>query len=199
MNLQEAIDAEDVDTKISIAARHEAGHAVIAAVKQIPLRTEGIMVGQDGQGLSCHCKQPTKTDKSIEASVITSYAGFLAENHFRRLQGLREHDIHFLRECPDWIEARAFASDFSDAYLAGRSLGRVQSDLEVKAQQDVAANWSRIDALAQALLAREWEATKPLKSGGRWTEADTAKYLVCDEIVKLLALFGISATCVENC
>ena len=60
------------------------------------------MVGQDGKGLSCYCYQPSKPDGSIEAFVITSYSGFIAENRFRKLAGLPERHPQVLEDSEDW-------------------------------------------------------------------------------------------------
>jgi hypothetical protein len=199
VKVQEGSNAEDLANEIAAAAHHEAGHAVIAASIGIRLRKEGIMVGRDGKGLSCYCYQPSKGDGSIEASVITSYSGFIAENHFRRLAGLPERLPQVLEDSEDWGYARRFASNFADVYLAGRSLGRVQSDLKEQAILFVAANWPAIESLAQELLSRQWERKKALNSGGKWSDAEMAKYVLGDEIVTLLIPFGINAVCVKTC
>jgi len=155
MNLVETIEAEDVQTRISIAARHEAGHAVMAAENGILLRMEGIMVGQDGRGLACYCKHPTGTDASLEAAVVASFVGCYAENHFRRLHGYAERDYEMLMGSLDWAEARKLECLFSDEYRAGRMLSTVQNELETRAEQSVAAKWTAIEGLAQVLMMKE--------------------------------------------
>ena len=40
-----------IDAKVAIVAHHEAGHAVIAAVRKLPLQSEGIMVGCERMAL----------------------------------------------------------------------------------------------------------------------------------------------------
>jgi len=75
----------------------------------------------------------------------------------------------------------------------------VQSDLKEQAILAVAANWPAIESLAQELLSRQWERKKALNSGGKWSDAEMAKYLLGDEIVTLLIPFGINAVCVETC
>jgi hypothetical protein len=88
----EIIEGEELEKRIVIAAYHEAGHAVVAAGVGLPLRAEGITVGQDAQGLACYYKQPDDTDLSVEANVLASFAGCYAENYFRRQQGYRERN-----------------------------------------------------------------------------------------------------------
>jgi len=193
------IEDEDVDTRISITAHHEAGHAAIAARLGLRLRAEGIMVGQDAEGLACYCKQPDGTDASVEANILASFAGCYAENHFRNLQGYQVRDYATIMGSLDWNEARGIEGRFSWDYLAGRIIPTVHASLEAQAEQLAVANWPAIAALARALLDKEWEPKKALKSGARWSEAAMAKYLLGEEIVEILAPLGINATCVQQC
>jgi hypothetical protein len=160
---------------------------VIAGKRGLRLGAEGIMVGQDGKGLACYCKQPDGTDTSVEGSVLTSFAGFYSENRFRSLQGYQLQDYETLREGLDWKEAREIESKFSDAYLAGRYIQTVHTALEAQADQLVMGNWPAIAALAKALLDKQWEPKKPLKSGDQWSDAALAKYLSGEEIVEILS------------
>jgi hypothetical protein len=193
------IRAEDIEAKIIIAAHHEAGHAVIAAERGLRVRAEGIMVGQDAEGLACYCKQPDATDASVEANVLASFAGCYAENYFRRQQGYPERDYETLTWSLDWREARGIEGRFSWDYLAGRIIPTVHTILEAKAEQLVAANWPVIAALAKALLDKPWEPKKDLKSGAQWSNAAMAKYLLGEEIVEILRPLGINATWVQEC
>jgi hypothetical protein len=199
MNLITTIEAEDIQTRIKIAYRHESGHAVIAAENGLLIRAEGIMVGQDGRGLSCYCKHPTGTDKSVEAAVLASFAGCYSENFFRRLHGYAERNYEMLMGSLDWAEARKLEGLFTDEYRNSRTINAVHAELEARAQKDVAAKWTAIEGLAQVLMSREWEPKKPLQSGGWWSDADMAKYVVGDEIVAVLAMYGIVAKSTKIC
>jgi len=193
------IRLEDIEAKIIIAAHHEAGHAVIAAERGLRVRAEGIMVGQDAEGLACYCKQPDGTDASVEANILASFAGCYAENHFRRQEGYPVRDYDTLMGSLDWNEARGIEGRFSWEYLAGGTIQMVHPLLEAKAEQLAAANWPAIAALAKALLDKPWEQKKALKSGGQWSNAAMAKYLPGEEIVEILGGLGINATCVQEC
>jgi len=59
--------------------------------------------------------------------------------------------------------------------------------------------WNVIEALAQALLAKDWQPVKALKSGGTWATATEAKYLVGAKIVSELKNWRIPAVCVDEC
>jgi hypothetical protein len=193
------IEGEDLDTRIKIAAYHEAGHALIAARQGLRLRAEGIMVGRDAEGLACYCKQPDAADVSVEANVLASFAGCYAENHFRRLQGYQERDHETISWSLDWNEARRLVSRFSGDYLGSRTIPEVNSFLEVRAEGLIAPNWLAITRLAEALLDKEWEPKKALKSGAKWSDAAMAKYLFGEEIIEILSGLGITATCVQQC
>jgi hypothetical protein len=192
------IEAEDIETRIAIAAHHEAGHAGIAARLGLRLRTEGIMVGQDAEGLACYYKLPSGTDASVEANVLASFAGCYAENYFRREQGYNVRDYETISGSLDWREARGIEGRFSWDYLAGRGIKGVHEILEAQTQELVAANWSVIEQLAMELLKKEWEPKKALKTGAQWSNAEHAKYLLGHEIVEILSGLDINATCEEE-
>jgi hypothetical protein len=195
MSYLAGISAESSEAQITSAAHHEAGHVVIAAALGLRLRPEGIMVGQDAQGLACYCKEPDDADASVEANIIASFAGCYAENHFRGLYGSELRDYLTVMWSLDWKEARGIESRLSYEYLAGRNIPTVHDALEQRAQQLVVQNWSAIECLAQVLLSKEWESRKVFKSGTQWSEAAMAKYVLRDEIVTILARFGINAKC----
>ena len=73
---------EDLDVKMRRAAHHEAGHLVIAAVKELRLRPEGLSVDPLGEGLACYHKEPNGSDISRERIVVATFAGFYAEKLF---------------------------------------------------------------------------------------------------------------------
>jgi len=199
MNEFEIIEPESLDTRIAITARHEAGHAAIAARLGLRLRAEGIMVGKDAEGLACYCKQPDGNDVSVEANILASFAGCYAENYFRKEQGYRVRDYDAISGSLDWHEARGIEGRFSWDYLAGKGISGVHKILEAKAQDIVVANWAIVERLAVELLKREWEPKRALKSGALWSNAELAKYLFGHKIVEILSDLAISATCVEEC
>jgi hypothetical protein len=61
--------------------------------------------------------------------------------------------------------------------------------------------WLAIEGLASALLAKGCEElTCRFKNGAPWFEGSTtAKWIKGDEVVKILSLYGISASCVSEC
>lgn len=196
---QAAVKTENIDDKITIAAHHEAAHAVIAAVLGRSLRSEGIIVGKDAEGLACYCKQPDGSDASREATILATFAGCYAENRFRQSQGYRVLEYERIIGSSDWFEARQLHGGFSEEYLAGRVFGEVQKKLEQRCQQLVADHWLVIEALARALLAKRWGQLKPLKSGAEWSKAEQAKRLSGEEVVAELKSYDIDAICEEGC
>jgi len=102
----------------------------------------------------------------------------------------------------DWEEERCIVTKLSDAYLMGRSIPATQESLEQRSEELVGEKWSIIEEIASALLAKEWEPRKPLKSGDQWSKRskqDTAKYVPGEEVVILLQGCGLSARCISEC
>ena len=184
--------AESPDIQITTAAYHEAGHIVVAAALGLSLRPEGIMVGQDAKGLACYWKEPDRTDASVEANILASFAGFYAEKRLRAISGSQARDYFAVIWSTDWKEARALEGKFSLAYLGNRNIHAVNDELEAKAEEIIAQYWPAIDALAKILLGREWEPKKRLKSGTQWSESETAKYVTGEEVAHILAGLGIT-------
>jgi hypothetical protein len=196
---QAAITKEEREFRINVTARHEAAHGVIAAVQGLRLRSEGMAVDRNGEGLTCYCKQPEGTDASRECIIITTYAGFYAQKRYSEQYG---HDVpdEMARDwSPDFREARKVGSGFSDHYRGNRGLGAVDAILQQRAAEMVKQHWHLIEGLAQALLAKDWEPVKALKSNGTWATAAEAKYLVGEEIVSELKRWEISAVCLDEC
>ena len=50
-----------------------------------------------------------------------------------------------------------------------------------------------------ALLTKQWEPLKPLKSGCTWSHETTAKYVTGEEVVSILGRHGIAAVCDPDC
>jgi hypothetical protein len=181
----------NIDAKVAIAAYHEAGHAVIAAVHGTPLRPEGIMVDTEAHGLACYCKEPRNSDAARECAIITRFAGTFAQERFCKERSYPLLNYFAIIWGEDWTEARGIETKLSAQYLAERGLGGIHDSLERRADELVSQNWPAITLVAEALLAKDWEPVKPLKSGGQWARGVMAKYLIGEEIIKLIDRFGI--------
>jgi hypothetical protein len=184
--------SETFDVQTTTAAYHEAGHIVIQAALGLPLRPEGIMVGQDAKGFACYWKEPDGTDISVEANVVASFAGFYAEKRLRFMRGFHPREYFAVIWSTDWKEARALEGRFSFDYLGDRTIQAVHDELETKAQEMVAQHWPAIERIAEILLARDWEPMKPFESSTQWSESESAKYIIGDEMVRILAGLGIT-------
>lgn len=99
----------------------------------------------------------------------------------------------------DEQEARAILCELSLGSLSDGSVPATHGDLRKRSEQLVERYWFAIKALAVALLANDWEPQKPLKSGGKLSDAAIAKYLTGEEIVSLLANCEIAAACDPDC
>jgi hypothetical protein len=188
-----------IEARLAIAAHHEAGHIVIAIAAGLRLRPEGIMVDTEAEGLACYCKEPEDADESRARVILATFAGCFAQDRFCKERGYPELEYLARIWSLDWKEARGMATKFSDTYLLGRGIPAAHEALEQRSKELVAEKWSVIEAVANALLAKEWEAVKPLKSGGQWAKGASAKYLTGEEVIRSVEPFGITAPCVREC
>ncbi len=185
-----------VEMKTMYGAYHEAGHIVIAAVRGLTVRPDGLMVISNGDGLCVYCTQPDESDPSRVNVVVSSFAGYFAAKRF-----CEEHSCPNLLDplpqtSPDWKDARTVIATFSEEYLAGEGPMAVLLRLEKESKHLVAQYWGAIEALAIALLAKDPEPMRPLKTGEVWSnETGPVRYMDGGEAVEILARHGIAATC----
>ena len=177
-------------------AYHEAGHTAIAAVRGLTLRPDGLMAALNSEGLSVYRTQPGVTDHSRESVIVVSFAGYWASKRF-----CDEHDCLDLldptpQKSPDWKDARIVVDMLTMEYLAGKSLETVLLRLEEESKHLVDQHWLVIEALAIALLAKNPEPMRPLKTGEIWShQTGLVRYMDGEEAVKILAQYGITAVC----
>jgi hypothetical protein len=192
---------ENLSIRLERAAHHEAGHVVVAAARKLRLRSEGVIVDADGEGLACFCKRPDNTDISRESCILASLSGFFAERRFCDLKGYAcpsPHDLAVILG-PDWKEAREIQGKLTNGYLRGRGSGDVLKALEDDSEKIVLRYWTEIEAVAHAILAKSFEPLQPLKSGAHWSNRLEARCVPGVELVKILEGLGISALCVDEC
>ena len=78
----------DISRYVESAAYHEAGHAVVAAVQEMPFRHRGIHVDSTGQGITFYWyklpdgKQNVGADVERERTIISTSAGLIAQRKF---------------------------------------------------------------------------------------------------------------------
>ena len=177
-------------------AYHEAGHTVIAAVRGLTLRPDGLMAALDSEGLSVYRTEPDESDPSRVSIIVSSFAGYWASKRF-----CDEHSCPDLldplpQNSPDWKDARTVIAKLSDEYLAGNSLLTVQLGLEKESKDLVDQYWLVIEALATALLAKDPEPMRPLKTGQAWSnQTGPVRYMAGEEAVEILGEHGIAAIC----
>jgi hypothetical protein len=177
-------------------AYHEAGHIVIAAVRGLTLRPDGLMVIASGNGLSVYCTQPDESDPSRESVILSSFAGYWASKRFCDEYSCPELLDTTAVISPDWVEARKIVQELSTEYLARESLMKVQLRLEKQSKYLVDQHWPLIEALAIALLSKDPEPMRPLKDGTIWSnETGPVRYMGGQEALEILAQHGIPAIC----
>jgi hypothetical protein len=157
------------------------------------------MVDTDAEGLACYCKEPEESDHSRERVMLATFAGCYAQNRFCGANGYPALEDPARIGSGDWYEARRISIKLSDAYLADQGIKAAHESIERQSETLVAERWPIIETVAEALLAKDWEPVKPLKSGGRWASGELAKYLIGDEVINIVVRFGITATRVQDC
>src|SRR5262249_42337056 len=89
-----------------------------------------------------------------------------------------------------------------DNVVARTLLGKLHGDygtndfrLRERLERLIEKHWLAVDALASALLHKNWETIKPLKSGAQWSHPNetSPKYLAGEEAVRILPEHRIKA------
>ena len=178
--------------RLTRTAHHEAGHTVAAAVQHLKLRPEGLSVDARGEGLACYHKEPDDSDESRERVIVATFAGYNSEIHLCDQRGYAAPEELQIIWSPDSREARHILTRLS--YLSvERTAFQIEEQLQNRSRQLIEQHWVVICAMAEALLAKEWEPVKALKSGNVWSQESTAKYLTGEEVASLLSRYGISS------
>jgi hypothetical protein len=180
-------------------AHHEAGHLVIAAAQKLRLRPEGLSIDQHGLGVAWYCNSPDTSDRSRERILISTLAGFKAQKHF-----CEEND-----HPPPFVGDGYALPNSCDLQEVWRILQSLKDDgnhvllspLVNETERLIEQHWPAIEGLAAALLGKEWELLRPLKSGDPWwhKQSTSAKYVEGEEVVSILSQYGILAICVSDC
>jgi len=191
---------EPLAVKLECAAHHEAGHIVAAVAQGLKLRPEGIIVDSCGEGLACYCRKPDGSDILREHIIVATFAGFYAEMRFRQEHGyaIADPEEWFLNSC-DGREARGLLSELAIEHLSNGNVPETQLRLCGQSEKLVEQHWAVVKSVATALLAKDYEDWKPLKSGMKLSSAKTARYLAGEEVVRVLAPHRLIAICDLDC
>jgi hypothetical protein len=190
---------DDIESKLSAVAHHEAGHLVIAAAMALPLRPEGLSIDPVAKGLACYCKKPDDTDASRERVLLATFAGWYSQKRWCERRSIAFAQGPYLASTCDWWEARDILSAMSKAYFSERDYSAAHEFLERRSEALVAQNWHAVETLAAIVLTKEWEPLKPLNTRGKWSDQSSAKYVGGEEVVSVLAACGVHARCVSEC
>jgi hypothetical protein len=176
---------------VKSAAYHEAGHTVVAAAQEMPLRHPGIHLDPDGSGISFYWfKKPGEvgTDLERERTIISAGAGWAAQ-------------IRFYPRCPE-----AGASDdvnlitelLNEMYSSGsQAWHAAEGRLYAESQRLVERHWSAIEALAVALWAKPWTPRTPDKER-EWSKGRQEKWMDGTEVDSILQEFDIHTIIVDD-
>jgi len=184
---------ETISVNCECGAHHEPAHIVIAAVQGLRMKPEGLMVDPSGWGLACYHDALGDTDPARERNILAVLAGFAVEKRYREEQRYSPREYMDVTLNRDNVVARTLLGRLAGDY------GSNESRLREQLNGLIEKHWLAIDALASALLGKNWEAIKPLKSGGQWSHPNEtmAKYVSGVEAVRILMEHGIDAAVSE--
>jgi hypothetical protein len=151
------------------------------------------MVDPSGWGLACYHDAPDDTDPARERNILAVLAGFAVEKRFREERRYPPRDSMDVTFNRDNVVARTLLTKLAGDYWAN------ESRLSEQLNRLIENYWFATKTLASALLAKDWEPIKPLKSGDRWYRPSQtmAKYLGGEETVRILAEHVIEAAVSE--
>ncbi len=185
--------AQFVAQCLESTAYHEAGHTTAAVLQRMPLRERGIHVDMEGSGVSYYRhrspgdpRRSREDQLEREQTIIALYSGIAAQRKF-------------FPECPDeeaWSSdmatIRAVVEEMHPAELTAGSATLI--DLQERAEQLVADNWSTVERLASTLLAKDNTALPEIEIQEGWSRGKkaTEKFMPSAEIVEFFERLGIA-------
>jgi hypothetical protein len=193
------------DTYVSSAAYHEAGHTVIAAVQEMPIRNFGIRMDSRGCGKSFYWRRiPDGSRNNVgaeverERTIISTSAGYAAQKRF--YGNALTDDIRRYMEFSAQADTALVIERLQEMYSGDNTAWfQARKQLFERSVQLVNERWKAIDALARALLNREWEPRQTATDAdGKWSVDNREKWLHGIEVVHILQPFGINAFIVDD-
>jgi len=196
----------DIDDKyVNSTAYHEAGHIVVAAVRQMPMRNFGIHMDSLGCGKAFYWRRvpdgsrnDVGADPERERTIISTSAGYIAQERFYG-DSLTE-DVKRYMELSANPDTSLVIELLKEMYSGDRALWfqarRLLYDQSVQLVDD---HWKVIDTLASALLSRTWgPRQKNADADGLWSVDNREKWLHGIEVVHTLEPFGINAFIIDD-
>jgi hypothetical protein len=196
----------DIDDKyVSSTVYHEAGHTVIAAVQEMPMRNFGVHIDSLGCGKSFYWRRVPDgsrnnvgTDIERERTIISTSAGYIAQKRF--YGDALTDDIKKYIEFSAGSDTTLVIELLQEMYSGDNTVWfQARKQLYEQSVQLVDWHWKAIDTLAKSLLSRNWEPRQTnTDADGKWSLDNREKWLHGIEIVDILKPFGINAFIVED-
>jgi hypothetical protein len=196
----------DIDDKyVTSTAYHEAGHTVIAAVQEMPMRNFGVRMDSLGCGKAFYWRRvPDGSRNNVgadierERTVISTSAGYIAQKRFYGDE--LSEDLRKYMEFSANSDTSLVIELLQEMYSENNAIWfQARKNLYEQSVQLVDWHWRAIETLAKSLLSRNWE---PLQTqtdaDGTWSVDKREKWLQGIEIVEILKPFGINAFIVDD-
>ena len=200
------MDQIDIDDKyVESAAYHEAGHVVVAAVQDMPLRNLGVHIDSLGCGKAFYWRRLPDgsrnncgSDLERERTIISASAGLIAQKRFYS-HSLRNDVERYMEVCAK--DDTALIIELLEEMYSGdrHAWFSARASLHSESIRLVELHGRAVDALAKHILTRERvPRDRQTDKDGRWSVDDREKWLHGCEIVPVLELFKISAFIVDD-
>jgi hypothetical protein len=195
-----------IDEKyISSAAYHEAGHTVIAAVQEMPMRNFGVRMDSLGCGKAFYWRRVPDgsrnnvgSDVERERTIISTSAGYIAQKRF--YGDSLSDDVHKYMESSAQSDTALVIELLQEMYSGNNAVWfQARKFLYEQSVQLVDRHWKAIDTLAKSLLSRNWEPRqRQIDVDGKWSVDDKERWLHGIEVVEVLKPFGINAFIIDD-
>lgn len=190
---------------ITSTAYHEAGHTVVAAAQEMPIRNFGVRMDSLGCGKAFYWRRvPDGSRNNVgpeverERTIISTSAGYIAQKRFYG-DSLPE-DVHKYIEFSAQSDTALIIELLQEMYSENNAAWfQARKGLYEQSVQLVDWHWKAIDTLAKVLLSRNWERRqRQADADGKWSVDDKERWLHGIEVVEVLKPFGINAFIIDD-
>jgi len=196
----------DIDEKyINSTAYHEAGHTVIAAAQEMPIRNFGVRMDSLGCGKAFYWRRvPDGSRNNVgpdverERTIISTSAGYIAQKRF--YGDSLSDDVHKYMEFSAQSDTALVIELLQEMYSGNNAAWfQARKSLYEHSVQLVDSHWKAIETLAKLLLSRNWEPRQTrIDVDGKWSVDDKERWLHGIEVVEVLKPFGIKAFIIDD-
>ncbi len=164
------------------AAYHEAGHMVAAADQGVIFDPRGLLIDAAGKGICFYCKDGEDSDSFRERLIVAAMGGWISNNYFG----------HFVPPFRDYEDDCPEVTRLLSGMSALRPVQSLWPWLERRTMQVVEKHSAAICALANELLAKDWQPREALNLSREWSQGQDEKCMSGEETASFLRKRNLS-------